>query len=129
MISEPALTPVASTRGGALLVPRRVRERDEAASAGIFCANNEEDSPMDATYTPEAPARKTAWHWARPRGTLSAIAVAAVWFSLLLGAPLILRYGPGPEVTAAVARVPINEVATPRCAYAPEFGRSCAPVR
>ncbi|HTQ01785.1 MAG TPA: hypothetical protein VMN56_20880 [Casimicrobiaceae bacterium] len=81
---------------------------------------------MDATYTPEAPARRPAWRWARPRGTLSAIAVAALWFSLLLGAPLILRYGPPPEVTAAVARVPINEVAIPRCAYAPEFGRSCA---
>jgi len=81
---------------------------------------------MDATYTPEAPARKTAWRWARPRGTLSAIAVAALWFSLLLGAPLILRYGPEADVAAAVARVPINEVAAPRCAYAPEFGRSCA---
>jgi len=65
---------------------------------------------------------------ARPaprRRALGSIVVAAVYTLLLLGAPLIVRYGPEPEVSAAVARVPVTEVAIPRCAYAPEFGRSC----
>jgi hypothetical protein len=62
----------------------------------------------------------------RPRGTIAALGVATLYVALLLGAPLLVRYGPEPEMASAVARVAINEVATPRCAYAPEFGRSCA---
>lgn len=68
----------------------------------------------------------------RPRGTLSAIAVATLYVGLVLGAPLLLRYGPEQEMSSAVARIAIQDVATPRCAYAPEFGRSCvtaAPAR
>ena len=62
-----------------------------------------------------------------PRRTLGAMAVAVVYVALLLAAPLLLRYGPRPEVTSAVARVAVQPVATPRCAGAPEFGRPCAP--
>ena len=66
---------------------------------------------------------KTAY---RSPGTFSALAVAAVYVAFVLGAPLLLRYGPELDTSSAVARVAIQDVATPRCAYAPEFGRSCA---
>jgi len=38
----------------------------------------------------------------RPRGTLAALAVAMLYVALVLGAPLIVRYGPQPEVASAV---------------------------
>jgi hypothetical protein len=60
-----------------------------------------------------------------PRRAAGAVVVASVYTLLVLGAPLLVRYGPEPEVSAAVARVAVHEVASPRCANAPEFGRSC----
>jgi len=36
----------------------------------------------------------------RPRGTLAAVAVAMLYVALVLGAPLIVRYGPPLEVSA-----------------------------
>ena len=74
---------------------------------------------MDA-MTP--PARK-----APPRRAFSGVLVAGIYALMVMGAPFIVRYGPEPEVSAAVARVAVGEVATPRCAYAPEYGRSCTP--
>ena len=38
----------------------------------------------------------------RPRGTLAALAVAMLYVALVLGAPLIVRYGPPPEMSAVV---------------------------
>ena len=39
-----------------------------------------------------------------PRRTVPTLAVAALYIALVLGAPLIVRYGPQPEVAAAVAQ-------------------------
>lgn len=64
---------------------------------------------------------------APPRRAAGAIVVAGLYAALTLGAPFLLRYGPEPEVSAAVARVAVAESAAPRCAHAPESGRSCTP--
>ena len=69
----------------------------------------------------DVPARRSA----SPRRTLGAMAVAVLYVALLLAAPVLVRYGPRPEVTSAVARVAVQEAAAPRCASAPEFGRPC----
>lgn len=66
--------------------------------------------------------------FAPPRRAFGGIVVGALYMAVLVGAPLLVRYGPEQEMTTAVARVAIGKVATPRCAYAPEFGRSCMHV-
>jgi hypothetical protein len=66
--------------------------------------------------------------FAAPRRAFGGIVVGALYMAVLIGAPLLVRYGPEQEMTSAVARVAIDKVATPRCAYAPEFGRSCMHV-
>jgi len=38
-----------------------------------------------------------------PRCTMPTLAVTALYVALVLGAPLIVRYGPQPEVASAVA--------------------------
>ena len=43
----------------------------------------------------------------RPRGTLAALAVAMLYIALVLGAPLIVRYAPQPEVASAVVHTPV----------------------
>lgn len=59
---------------------------------------------------------------ARPsRRALGGVVAAAVYVAMLLGAPFLVRYGPEPEVTAAVVQAETGS----RCAQAPEFGRSC----
>ncbi len=62
---------------------------------------------------------------APPRRALGATMVAALYVLLVLGAPLIIRYGPEQMVPSVVeASVP----AAPRCATAPEFGQTCPPA-
>jgi hypothetical protein len=63
-----------------------------------------------------------------PRRALGAVVVAGVYALLALGAPLLVRYGPEPEVASAVANVGTSEPVAPRCAEAPEFGRPCTPA-
>ena len=63
-----------------------------------------------------------------PRRTLGTLAVAVLYVALLLGAPLLVRYGPRPEVTTAVSRVAVTHEVSPRCAEAPEFGKPCVAV-
>ena len=43
----------------------------------------------------------------RPRGTLAAVAVAMLYVALVLSAPFIVRYGPQPEVAAAVVHTAV----------------------
>jgi hypothetical protein len=63
---------------------------------------------------------------AAPRRAFGGIVVAVLYTAFVLAAPLLVRYGPDVEVTSAsVARVAIHQIAAPRCAYAPEFGKSC----
>jgi hypothetical protein len=52
------------------------------------------------------------------RRAAAATMVAGLYVLLLLGAPLIVRYGPDPDTAGA-------PVAAPRCASAPEYGNSC----
>jgi hypothetical protein len=43
----------------------------------------------------------------RPRGTLAAVVVAMLYVALVLGAPLIVRYGPQPEVASAAVHTSV----------------------
>ena len=63
-------------------IERRVPEHP-AAVAGLFSL---EDETMKGKF--------------RPRGTLAALAVAMLYVALVLGAPLIVRYGPPPEMAS-----------------------------
>ena len=59
------------------------------------------------------------------RRAAAATIVAGLYVLLVLGAPLIVRYGPDPELASAPAAVVVQDTAAPRCASAPEYGRSC----
>jgi hypothetical protein len=54
----------------------------------------------------------------------SATIIAAIYLALVVGSPLIVRYAPSADdhVMAALA----TRMEQPRCATAPEFGRSCS---
>lgn len=80
---------------------------------------------METSIATESERHSPTERRAPPRRAIGALVVAGIYALMVLGAPLIVRYGPEPEVSAAVARVAVGEVATPRCAYAPEFARSC----
>jgi len=71
----------------------------------------------EARYRPEpsAPSRRA----------FGATMVAALYVLLVLGAPLIIRYGPD-RVVRNVAADPAP--AARRCATAPEFGLACPPA-
>jgi len=61
-----------------------------------------------------------------PRRALGATVVAGLYVLLVLGAPLIVRYGPRLDSpVVAVAAATAAAATAPRCATAPEFGRSC----
>jgi hypothetical protein len=59
------------------------------------------------------------------RRAAAATMVAGLYVLLVLGAPLIVRYGPDPESVGAPAAVAVREAGAPRCASAPEYGNSC----
>jgi hypothetical protein len=67
--------------------------------------------PVKISKTPEA---KTA---------RSATIFAAIYLALVLGSPLIVRYGPSLDDHAMAALATRTE--KPRCATAPEFGYPC----
>ncbi len=48
---------------------------------------------------------------------------AAIYLALVLGSPLIVRYGPSADDHSMAALA--NRMEQPRCASAPEFGYSC----
>jgi len=50
----------------------------------------------------------------------SATVVAAIYLALVVGSPLIVRYGPSPDDHAMAALA--TRMETPRCAIAPQFG-------
>ena len=50
----------------------------------------------------------------------SATVVAAIYLALVVGSPLIVRYGPSPDDHAMTALA--TRMETPRCAIAPQFG-------
>ena len=53
-----------------------------------------------------------------------ATVVAAIYLALVVGSPLIVRYGPSPDDHAMTALA--TRMETPRCAIAPQFGASAA---
>jgi hypothetical protein len=53
----------------------------------------------------------------------SATIFAAIYLALVVGSPLIVRYGPSADDHAMVALA--TRMETPRCATAPEFGYPC----
>ena len=59
------------------------------------------------------------------RRAVAATMVGGLYVLLVLGAPLIVRYGPDPDAANAPAAVAVREAAAPRCASAPEYGHSC----
>ena len=60
-----------------------------------------------------------------PRRAFAATIVAGLYVLLVLGAPLIVRYGPDPIVARAPAAVAVQKADASRCASAPESGRGC----
>jgi hypothetical protein len=58
----------------------------------------------------------------------AATLVAGLYVLLVLGAPLIVRYGPDPETASAPAAVAVKEAAAPRCAPGAETGNACQPA-
>ena len=108
---------VASTREGALTFRKRVREYRSGRLRGIFSQHTAEGShgndERPRSRNASAPSRRH-----RPPGT-GRDRRRGCTSLLVLGAPLIVRYGPEPEVAAAVAASPSRGRA-PRCAYAPE---------
>jgi hypothetical protein len=57
----------------------------------------------------------------------SATVVAAIWLALVVGSPLIVRYGPSPDdhaMTALAARME-----APRCQVASQFGAPASGFR
>jgi len=67
--------------------------------------------PMKLRATPEAKTRR------------GATIFAAIYLALVLGSPLIVRYGPSADDHSMAALA--TRMEQPRCASAPEFGRSC----
>ena len=68
-------------------------------------------APEKVSATPEA------------RTARSATIFAAIYLALVLGSPLIVRYGPSTDDHAMAALATWME--QPRCASAPEFGYPC----
>ena len=80
---------------------------------------------METMSALEAAQRFRALRPVPPRRALGAVVVACVYAVLVLGAPLLVRYGPDPEVAATVASAGIHEMVAPGCAEAQESGRPC----
>jgi hypothetical protein len=62
---------------------------------------------------------------APPRRVSAATIVAGLYVLLVLGAPLIVRYGPDLVSPSAPAAVVVHETGALRCASAPEHGHGC----
>ena len=60
-----------------------------------------------------------------PRRACAATIVAGLYVLMVLGAPLIVRYWPDPEVAGAAAAIAVRKADAARCAAAPEHGRGC----
>lgn len=69
---------------------------------------------------PESPNSLTA---PAARIARSATVVAAIYLALVVGSPLIVRYGPSADDHAMAALA--TRMEQPRCATAPEFGYPC----
>jgi hypothetical protein len=80
---------------------------------------------MDTTTTLEANVHDVRSGCHERRRAVAATMVGGLYVLLVLGAPLIVRYGPDPETVGAPAAVAFREAAAPRCASAPEYGHSC----
>ena len=76
------------------------------------------------TQVPDARYTDAASRPSPRRHAAAATIVAGLYVLLVLGAPLIVRYGPDPE-SAGIPAAAVNETAAPRCASALEFGHSC----
>jgi hypothetical protein len=70
---------------------------------------------LDSAHLPPEPAGRTA---------RSAAVVAVIWLALVVGSPLIVRYGPSPDDHAMAALATRTEA--PRCVNAPQFGAPAA---
>ena len=74
--------------------------------------------PMPAAPEPERISKTPEARTAR-----SATIFAAIYLALVLGSPLIVRYGPSTDDHAMAALA--TRMEKPRCATAPEFGYPC----
>jgi len=81
---------------------------------------------MQTMTTAMTPFHLPTPHPAAPRRTLGTLAVAVLYVALVLGAPLLVRYGPPPEVTTAVSRVAAqHEAVGAACPETPHVGEVC----
>jgi hypothetical protein len=86
------------------------------------------EAAMETMSAYEAEVREVGYPAARPappRRVSAATIVAGLYILLVLGAPLIVRYGPDFAAPSASAAVAVHETVTLRCASAPEHGPGC----
>jgi hypothetical protein len=76
-------------------------------------------------FGPTPPAHQSAMTGRTPEARTARCAAifAAIYLALVVGSPLIVRYGPSTDDHAMAALATRTE--TPRCASAPEFGYPC----
>lgn len=80
---------------------------------------------METMTARDAEIRFPAEHPPHPRPAFGATFVACLYVLLVLGAPLIVRYGSDHDAPIAAAAAASRAIHVPRCATAPEYGRSC----
>ncbi|MEO8508802.1 MAG: hypothetical protein ABI593_14330 [Betaproteobacteria bacterium] len=80
---------------------------------------------METMTARDAENRFPAEHPPHPRRTFGATLVACMYVLSVFGAPLIVRYGSDHDVPIVAAAAASRAVPAPRCATAPEYGRSC----
>src|SRR3954468_8381117 len=105
----------------------RVRERSGRLRGLFFGRQRTLENAMHSMTSAMTPFHLPTPNPPAPRRTLGSLAVAVLYIALVLGAPLLVRYGPRPEVTTAVSRVAVQHEVSPRCAVAADSGRPCLP--
>lgn len=80
---------------------------------------------METTTVRDAKTRFPAVRQPQPRRAFGATLVACLYVLMVLGAPLIVRYGSDHDVPIVAAAAASRTVHAQRCANAPEYGRSC----
>ena len=81
---------------------------------------------MESMTAHEAERRYPATPRVAPRRACAATLVAGLYVLLVLGAPLIVRYGPDLEGTRAPAIVAAQDAAAARCVSASKHANGCA---
>lgn len=80
---------------------------------------------METMTARDTETRLPAERPAQPRRAFGVTLVACLYVLMVLGAPLIVRYGSDHDVPIVAAAAASGAAHAQRCASAPEYGRSC----